>query len=52
MTGDAQDDYDATAHLKGRPTTAERERIYAAAVDHLAWAPPEDESTTTPKEQA
>lgn len=39
MSGDAQDDYDATAELKGRPTTAERERSYAAAVEHLAWAP-------------
>lgn len=28
----ALDDYDATAELKGRPTTAQRELAYAAAV--------------------
>lgn len=36
---DAQDDYDATAELKGRPTTAERERSFVAAVEHRVWAP-------------
>lgn len=38
MIPDAQDAYDATAHAKGRRTTAERERVYVTALEQHAWA--------------